>query len=130
MSAAIILVVEDEFLIRLLLADALRQCGYSVIEAVNADEAMDVLESAQQVDLIITDVQMPGSLDGMDLTRYSKQRNPSRPVIVCSGHLSAEASQPADMFFAKPYFEAEIIGAAEKLMGTPCQNPTQDRDAS
>lgn len=130
MGAAIILVVEDEFLIRFLLADALRQRGYYVIEAVSADEGLDVLLSEQQVALIITDVQTPGRLNGMDLTTYSKRSNPCRPVIVCSGHLSADASHPADVFFAKPYFEAAIIDAAEKLIGTPCQNQTQDRTAS
>ncbi len=130
MGAAVILVVEDEFLIRLLLADALRQRGYHVIEAVSADEGLDILGSEQQVDLIISDVQTPGRFDGMDLTAHSKRTNPCRPVIVCSGHLSAEASYPADLFFAKPYFEAANIDAAEKLIGTPCQSQAQDRAAS
>jgi DNA-binding NtrC family response regulator len=99
-----ILVVEDELLIRFMLSDGLRDHGYHVIEACSADEALIVLETAMP-DLIISDVRMPGSLDGMGLLALVRRTMPTLPVIITSAHLQSELAlaDGATQFIAKPY---------------------------
>jgi DNA-binding response OmpR family regulator len=80
-----ILIVEDEVLIRLDIADYLRECGYRVIEAGNASEAMAILESGQRIDLLFSDVQLPGSTDGFALSRWVRTHQPEIKVILTSG---------------------------------------------
>ena len=128
-GAQTILVVEDEFLIRFDLSDALRELGYQVLEAANGDEGQAILLSGQRVDLIVTDVRMPGQVDGMELARRSKHQAPDRPVIVCSAHLSASDSYPADAFLAKPYLTATLVGVIERLIGDPWQKTSLNLSA-
>lgn len=112
-----ILVVEDEFLIRCMLSDELRDAGYQVIEACNATEALSILNTVTP-DLIISDVRMPGPLDGIDLLGKIRQKSATLPVIIISGHLHpAQAlSEGATQFVAKPYLmEAVIISVQEAL---------------
>lgn len=130
MVAQVILVVEDEVLIRMELADLLREFGYDVLEAANGEEGMTILMSDKTIDLIITDVRMPGSIDGMELTALAKRHCPSLPVIVSSGHLLPEASDPADMFLQKPFLEQSVLTAVESLIGPACWKSVQDRNAS
>lgn len=122
-----ILLVEDEVLIRFVLGDALRDAGYNVLEASNGDEGLAFLYSGHAVDLMITDVRMPGEIDGMELTRRSKSIAPDRPVIVCSGHLLPSESEPADIFFPKPYSADALIEAIIQLMGISWQRDPQTR---
>ena len=129
MGAQTILVVEDEFLIRFMIADSLRDIGYEVLEAADGDEGLDILISGQAVDLMVTDVRMPGGVDGMELTRRSKALAPGRPVIVCSAHLFRSESYPADEFLAKPYTVAELANAIARLIGDPWQKSTQIHSA-
>lgn len=129
MDAQTILIVEDEFLIRFMLADSLRDFGYQVLEAANGDEGYDILMSGQAIDLVITDVHMPGKLDGMELTRRSKQLAPRRPVIVSSAHLCASDADPADAFLAKPYMMAALSEVIERLIGGPWQKINLNRSA-
>lgn len=82
-----ILVVEDELFIRMFISDAFRDAGYTVLEAFNADEAVDILKAGKVVDLVFSDVRMPGSLDGIGLLRFIKERFSQLPVILTSGHL-------------------------------------------
>ena len=90
-----VLVVEDEFLIRTMVSDALRDAGLAVIEAIDADEAMRVLQSGVAIDLMFTDVRMPGSMDGLTLLKNCTQLFPDLPVIMTSGHLApSDAIQP------------------------------------
>lgn len=112
-----ILVVDDEFLIRFMVSDVLREAGYHVVEACDGDEGLTMLQSGQTIDLIVTDVRMPGAIDGMELTRRSKALDPSRRVIVCSGHLQPEESGPADAFLAKPYSVEALLQIAKLLLG-------------
>jgi DNA-binding NtrC family response regulator len=99
-----ILVVEDEMLIRFMLSDCLRDYGYRVIEACNADEALVILETAVP-QLIITDVRMPGSMDGLGLLAAVTRTLPEVPVIVTSAHFNpgAAIAEGAAKFFSKPY---------------------------
>jgi CheY-like chemotaxis protein len=128
-GAQTILVIEDEFLIRFMLADSLRGIGYQVLEAADGDEGLDILSSGQSVDLMVTDVRMPGGVDGMELTRRSKLLAPGRPVIVCSAHLFRSESYPADEFVAKPYTVTALADAIKRLIGDPWQTSSQTRSA-
>lgn len=106
-----ILVVEDELLIRMFVSDALRDEGYRVIEAFNGDEAADILKAGKLVDLVFSDVRMPGSLDGIGLLRLIKDRFSELPVILASGHLdpSVGLAEGAIRFVPKPYDVGTIL---------------------
>jgi len=80
-----ILIVEDEVLVRFDVAEYLRTCGYRVIEAANAAEAIALFESGQHVDLIFSDVQLPGDMDGFALARWARSHRPDIKVILTSG---------------------------------------------
>ena len=109
-----VLVVEDELLIRLMLSDRLRDVGYRVIEACNSDEAL-VLMGTSVPDLIISDVRMPGSLDGLGLLAVVRETLPTLPVIITSGHLQATVATAdgATQFVAKPYSLELVIKAVQ-----------------
>lgn len=113
-----ILVVEDELLIRLMLSDGLRDKGYHVIEAFNADEALLVLETAVP-DLIISDVRMPGSLDGMGLLALVRETLPKIPVIITSAHLQSNLAfaDGATRFIGKPYSMDLVIETVRDELG-------------
>jgi CheY-like chemotaxis protein len=113
----IVLVVEDEILIRMALAEVLRDEGFVVLEAADADEALNVLGSPQHVDVILTDVNMPGSHDGLALGRRARGARPHVKVIVVSGRgRPAAADDVADAFFAKPYDFAAMIDTLEGMI--------------
>ena len=99
-----VLVVEDEWLIRFMLSDSIRSAGYHVVEASSADEALVIFGTAVP-DMIITDVRMPGSLDGIGLLAQIRKTHATLPVIITSSHLD-ESLAPLDCathFVAKPY---------------------------
>lgn len=125
MGAKTILLVEDEFIIRFALADSLRDFGYRVLEAGDGLEAFDILNSGQCIDLMVTDVHMPGGVDGIELAKRSKMLVPGRPVIVCSAHLTISECYPADEFHPKPYVLAALAALIEKLIGDPWQKSSQ-----
>lgn len=113
-----ILIVEDELLIRFMLSDGLRDEGYHVIEACNADEALTILETATP-DLMISDVRMPGSLNGLELLRAVKETAPTLPVIITSGHVDpAEAlGEGAAQVVSKPYSMETVFEAVRSVLG-------------
>lgn len=120
-SRQCILIVEDEFLIRCMLSDELRDAGYQVIEACDATEALSILNT-NCPDLIISDVRMPGSIDGLDLLARVKETRPTLPVIIISGHLHPTRAllDGATEFLAKPYrFEAVLDAVKKGLAKTP-----------
>ncbi|WP_075289331.1 response regulator [Pararhizobium arenae] len=110
MCSRTVLIVEDEPLIRMMLAEALCDEGYSVIEAGTALEAMAVL-GINDVSAVVTDIDMPGGLSGLDLTRYVASCRKGLPVIVTSGgHLLREEELPGGTrFLAKPYQLRQIL---------------------
>ncbi len=78
-----VLVVEDEILVRTAIAEYLRHCGYRVVEAASADEAMTVLqETAIQVDIVFSDIKMPGSIDGFGLSKWVREHKPGLQIIL------------------------------------------------
>jgi CheY-like chemotaxis protein len=113
-----VLVVEDEALIRLDMVDCLEEAGFEVEEAANAAQAIRILESRKDIRLVFTDVDMPGSMDGLKLAAYVRDRWPPIKIIVTSGHVSVTADQiPAGgRFFSKPYDRPEIAQAVRELI--------------
>lgn len=112
-----ILVVDDEVLVRAMITDELREQGYLVVEAANADEALVVLHSNVGVDLLLTDVRMPGTLDGLDLARLVRSAYPSVKIMIASGEMPARvADETVDGVFAKPYDVDRLIGRIKDLL--------------
>jgi DNA-binding NtrC family response regulator len=108
-----LLVVEDEVLIRLFVADLLRDAGYDVIEAVNGDEALDILKAGIPIDLVLSDVRMPGATDGLALLRFVRENLAGLPVIITSGHLEPDIALAAGaaQFLSKPFRMDEALRA-------------------
>ncbi len=119
-----ILIVDDEALIRLLAADALRDAGFTVIEASHAEEALSYIASGAAVDLVFTDVQMPGPIDGLGLARQLRARSPSIPVIITSGNLHAPPGGLPGIFVQKPYKTDRVIALICDALGLdPSRKP-------
>ncbi len=117
---AVILVVEDIVLIRMGAVDLVQSAGYEALEASNADEAIRILESRADIDLVFTDVEMPGMMDGIKLSHYIRNRWPPVKLIVASGRaILKESSLPeGSRFFSKPYSDHAIADAiAGMLLG-------------
>jgi two-component system, response regulator PdtaR len=111
------LLVEDEVLIRLLIAEELRETGIHVLEASNAGEALVVLQSSLPVHLLFTDVHMPGPMDGLALTRLVRARYPHIKLMVTSSQQpQGYAREAADVFIRKPYDLQAAVRQAEKLL--------------
>ena len=113
-----VLVVEDEFLIRLTLTEALGDEGFEVLEAESGDAALPILEPGSGIRLLLTDIQLPGSLNGFTLVDRARQIISDLPVIYMTGRPdpdnSASAS-PLDVFISKPYTLTDICDAAKRL---------------
>lgn len=113
----IILVVEDEVLVRLDISDFLRERGFEVIEASSAQEAMDLLGRNPAISLVFTDIQMPGPLNGIDLARHIRRNYPKIKTLITSGHLRA-SDLPPDLgrLIDKPYLPKAILGLVEEAL--------------
>lgn len=114
-----VLVVEDEVLIRLTIVDELLEQGFEVFEAGSADEAIAKLERYQHIQLVFTDIDMPGSMDGLKLANFVRGRWPPIKIIVTSGRfLPSSDALPTDVkFFAKPYDYAALISEFDRHLG-------------
>src|SRR6267154_6342575 len=106
----VVLVVEDEFLLRIDAVDMIAAAGFEVVQAGNADEAIEILESRRDITVVFTDIQMPGSMDGLKLARAVRGRCPPIKIIATSGHLHvAETDLPeGGRFLRKPYGPSEL----------------------
>lgn len=111
-----VLVVEDEPLIRLAAIDVLEDAGFVVIEAANADVAMNII-AAETIQFLFTDIQMPGHLSGVNLAHQVHQRFPDAVIVVVSGRLtSAEIDLPPNaQFVSKPYVFDDIARRLKAL---------------
>jgi two-component system, response regulator PdtaR len=127
-SAPVILIVEDEFLIRMHVVEVLENCGFAVAGAASADDAIHYLEEGGAADLIFTDVRMPGSMDGFGLSGWLATNRPGVPVFIASGDIGmtnmARKLCAHERFFCKPYdigaiapLMREAIGCGRKLSG-------------
>ncbi len=108
-AARTILVVEDEVLLRMMTADKLRDAGYTVLEAADSDEALELLAHSLPIELVLSDIEMPGSIDGLGLARIIRSTYPGVKILLTSGRLSLLDSPQHDGFFPKPYDPARLI---------------------
>jgi CheY-like chemotaxis protein len=116
---AVVLVVEDEMLLRMRAVDMVEDAGYISVEAADADQAIAILESRSDIALLFTDIQMPGQMDGLGLAHAVHDRWPPIKIILVSGQLKlAAADIPADShFFGKPLAASEMIAEMRNLIG-------------
>lgn len=125
-----VLLVEDEILIRLVMSEGLRDDGYQVIEAANADEARTILDSRTAVDIVVTDINMPGSINGLELAAHVKAHHAALPVLIVSSHLPEPLGSRADGFISKPFLNAELSTAIGDLIGPEWKSKTPIRNVS
>ena len=113
-----ILVVEDEPLIRMMVAEALRNAGLDVLEASSADEALSILEGGAAVDLVFADVRMPGAMDGIGLMKVLRKNRPNLKLAVASGYSPNWPSlNLVDEFIGKPYDVERAVDRIKALLG-------------
>lgn len=118
-----VLLVEDEALLRLVIAEELRDAGFDVVEAGDGGEAMGVLSTEAAVDLLFTDIRMPGLLSGWDVAERAREIRHDLPVIYASGFSDNELRiVPGGRFLKKPYRAGAIIEAAGELGIRPVSN--------
>src|SRR5688572_14026272 len=116
-ALATILLVEDEVLIRFMAANELRKAGFTVIEAAQAREALSVLKSATPVDVLITDIRMPGPIDGVQLATLARELWPNLKIAIASAYtLQWPAVNVIDAFFVKPYNPERMIKRIKELL--------------
>lgn len=118
---SVILLVEDDVLVRGALAEYLRAEDYEVLEAYDANEAMTALSAGHAIDLVLTDVQMPGPSDGLELVRWLKKNFPDIPAIVTSGGTSRRnigKVVPPMQILMKPYRVGELRALIAALLKT------------
>jgi CheY-like chemotaxis protein len=126
MGGPTILLVEDELLIRLMMAEQLKSRGFTIIEAADADEALAMLNAGLSFDLLLADVKMPGTLDGVELARLVRAKQPSVKVILGSAHIPLPGwAEVADAISTKPYDLAELTSTINWLLGLQPRSTTQ-----
>jgi len=118
-TPTIVLVVEDEMLLRMRAVDMVEDAGYIPVEAVDADDALAILQSRSDIALVLTDIQMPGSMNGLELARAVRERWPPIKIILASGQLklSREDIPNDSRFFGKPLNSDEIIAEMRDMLG-------------
>ncbi len=118
-TRARVLVVEDEFLIRLTLSEVLADEGYDVLEAETGDAALVLLQNDPSISVLLTDVQLPGSLDGRALVQRVRQTIPDLPVIYMTGRpdsMTGQTTGAREMYVAKPYLPSDICAAIRRML--------------
>jgi CheY-like chemotaxis protein len=114
----VVLVVEDEPLMLMDAVDLVREAGFEAIGTKNADEAIRILESRDDIRIVFTDVNMPGSMDGIKLAHAVRHRWPPIEIIVTSGLTLANVEEllpERGVFFPKPYTPAQVASALHRL---------------
>lgn len=116
---AVVLIVEDDTLLRMHAAEMIEEAGFHVLEAENADAAIHVLESRTDVGIVFTDIDMPGSMNGLKLAQAVADRWPPIRILATSGHFGIhDGDLPLDgQFIAKPYRAHQIINTLQALAG-------------
>jgi CheY-like chemotaxis protein len=126
----IILVVEDEAIVRMVTADVLGEAGYNVIEAVNASEALELLDARPDISIMLTDVRMPGEFDGYNLSRLVRMKYAAVGIIVISGDSPPRESDlpQGARFLAKPLLPSVLLEAVRETMAQGPAAPTDPND--
>jgi CheY-like chemotaxis protein len=121
----LVLVVEDQPLVRIFIADFLEEAGFKVFEAVDANEAITVLSARPDVQAAITDIELPGGMSGLELAKVVQERWPGTGILVTSGR---ERPGPEDLsetvaFLAKPFLPETVISVIRQLAGPQVVEP-------
>ena len=113
----IVLVVEDDPLLRMMAADLVEQAGFDALEAADADEAVLILENRTDIRIVFTDIDMPGSMNGMLLAAAIRDRWPPIDIIITSGHFNPKglAIPERSVFFSKPYDSAKVTATLQRM---------------
>ena len=114
-----VLVVEDEMVLRMRAVDIVEDAGFTPVQAINADEALSILESRSDISLLFTDIQMPGSMDGLKLAHAVRHRWPTIKIILVSGQVRPTTDEsPADSrFFGKPLVVSKMVSELREMVG-------------
>lgn len=114
----VVLLVEDELFVRIATADALMDAGFEVVETAHAKAALEVLRCRPDIRILFTDVQMPGSMNGLELASLVRREWPHIAVVITSGHLRPETGHLPEkvVFIAKPYGEQAPAKAIQSLL--------------
>jgi two-component system, response regulator PdtaR len=114
----VVLIVEDELLVRMDAVEFIEADGFEVVEAKNADDAIAILEQRNDIGLIFTDIDMPGSMDGVKLAHFVKDRWPPIKIIATSGHAKIRGNDLPEgvRFMPKPYKATEVADTIHQLI--------------
>lgn len=115
-ATASVLVVEDDYLIRMNAADIIEEAGFPVETTSDADQALRILGARRSIGVVFTDVHMPGSLNGLELARLIGARWPAVGVIVTSGRATRIDIPAGALFIAKPYSSSQLVGKIHTLL--------------
>ena len=115
----VVLIVEDEFLLRMDAVDAIAAAGFEVVEAGNADQAIEILEARPDITVVFTDIQMPGSMDGLKLARAVRGRWPPIKIVATSGRVNVAQTDLPDggRFLPKPYSPDQLTDLLQEMTG-------------
>ena len=119
-AAISVLVVEDEVLISNLVADVLSASGFVVHEVTTADEALRYINSGADIDVLFTDINLPGDMDGAELAARARELRPEMPIVYASGRFKLSEISPLvsrSLFMAKPYDPADVCALLTRLTG-------------
>jgi CheY-like chemotaxis protein len=113
----IVLIVEDEPILRISAIDMVEEAGFEALEAADATEAIQILEARRDIRIVFADIQMPRGIDGMKLAALIRNRWPPIEIILTSGHVDAANVDlpPRGLFFSKPYDEKHVVAAMKKF---------------
>jgi CheY-like chemotaxis protein len=113
----VVLIVEDEFLLRMNAAQMIGDAGFEVVEARDADEAIAILETRPDIRVVFTDIQMPGSMDGLKLARFVRGRWPPIQIVATSGFVKVGKDDlpEGSRFLPKPYRPEQIVATLREM---------------
>jgi CheY-like chemotaxis protein len=114
----VVLIVEDEILVRMNAAETIGDACFDVVEARNADEAIEILEACPNIHVVFTDIQMPGSMDGLKLARFVRSRWPPIKIVATSGFvkIGTDDLPEGSRFLPKPYRPEQIVATLRELI--------------
>jgi two-component system, response regulator PdtaR len=119
--APVVLIVEDDPLLRMLAVEFIDEAGFGTLEACDADQAIAILESCSEITVLFTDINMPGSMDGLQLAHVVSNRWPVIEILIASGHVQLQLADlpPNGRFLRKPYGAAAMIADLHSLVSHP-----------
>jgi CheY-like chemotaxis protein len=118
---SVILIVKDELLLRMDSAEMIEEAGFVVVQAANADEAIEILQARSDISVEFADIQMPGSMDGLKLARFVRDRWPPIKIVTTSGRVAVADDDLPDggVFLPKPYRSAQLVATLQALTTPP-----------